>query len=325
MLNPSVGYASCVYDVNQDNVTRIAYFDAAGKAMNGPDGWAVCSYTYAGTTTTRRYTCADGTPFVNKKGYSGISQVKKGSQVVEEYYLDGAGKPVITSDGYAGWKKTYASGGKIGMQVYLGKDGNPINVPSLGYAQFNRTYSRGLLTEEIYYDADHRKTDCAEGYHRVVYTYGDKKRLAEEWYYGSNGSLTSCSGGYAGKVYEYDFSGRTTKVIYYSSNKSSQAASDEALGASEVRTTYAGGKEATVSYYLKGKPTLNSEGYFRKESVFDKGGRLTSRSWYGPDGSLINTANGYAMIEYAYDPQGRQISVRYYTADMALMTPKKTA
>ena len=222
VMNPKKGYAVCVSDVNLDKISSTKYYDENNRLINGPSGWASCVYTYTSTSVTKRYFTSDGKGYVNSKGYCGVTQISKSGRVTEEYYLDENGSRTMIKAGYAGWQKTFATGGKVGKQVYVDTNGKPVNVPSLGYAQFNRTYSNKLLAEEYYFDASHNPVECANGYHKVVYTYDKNKRVIEEWYYSASGTRTRCSGGYAGKAYEYDFAGRTTKVTYFDSTGKNQ-------------------------------------------------------------------------------------------------------
>ena len=152
-----------------------------------------------------------------------------------------------------------------------------------GYSAIRYAYDeKGNVTREAWYDTEDRPMTLGDTYCAVVRAYNDDKQVVYTQYLEENGYPIASKAGYA--AVRREFSGKTvTKESYFDPSDQPVLSAD---GYATVITTLTGDKVMAVAY-------LDTAG------------------------NPVNCAKGYCEIRYAYDADGKQEAVTYWTVEGA--------
>ncbi len=256
-------YALLTYD-RYDRVTESRYFDAAGNAIDGPEGcaWVAREYTSRGQVSLLRYfdgegrgtavngvwgvkrefnafgnlaketwLDAEGEPVLNDDGYAGTvyDYDLSNSASVERYYqryVDTEGEPIAAKNGAWGLTMLYYPTTRVRVVTFIGADGEPI-VTEDGYAILEyEEDENGNRVWEGYYDAIHAQINCAAGYSSVERGYDSMGRLISERYLDRYNKLTNNVEGVAGWNGYYNGEGELVVTSRYDQDRKSVKTDD---------------------------------------------------------------------------------------------------
>ncbi len=212
------GYAVLKFKMKDHKITRIWYTHADGKPATGPDGWYKCeqvwdtkgrisvirfldtqekltdqggyareTYTYnSGLVTVIRYNAQDNVIPISGDAVS-VRRKMSGEQILEETYLDAAGQPVATPEGYMAVSYTYNKAGQLEQVQYRNEKGDK-TVCKQGYSAIRQTWSNGLLQRRTYLDENGLNVNNTDGICEEEYVYDEEGRMTEVRRYDASGN-----------------------------------------------------------------------------------------------------------------------------------------
>ena len=210
---------------SRNQVSLIRYFDSAGNSMkiNGAYGIA-SSYNSFGKLETETWLDADGAPAVNEDGYASIhydydlSDASRAEKYFQ-YYLDAQGQPVAAANGAWGMNTVYYPVTRVHVLTFVDEAGKPVTT-SEGYAILEYEQDEnGNRTWEGYYDAIHAAINCLEGYASKETTFDSNGRKVAERYLDRYNKLTNNADGVAGWNGYYDSEGQLVITNCYDQDR----------------------------------------------------------------------------------------------------------
>jgi tRNA A-37 threonylcarbamoyl transferase component Bud32/CTP:molybdopterin cytidylyltransferase MocA len=276
------------------NQTAVAYFDAEGKpAFAKPRAIhrSETRYDERGFSLEFRYLDGGGKPTVTSEGYARhvITRDENGYAVAFAYF-DEKDRPTAANGGYARETIERDERGRIvGWRVW-DADGKP--VVSEGYhRKARRLDESGRMVETAFFDAADRPTLTADGYAILRKSYDASGNVVEESYFGTDGKPISLKAGYAGIRYEYD--DRDNRIS----------------------TRYVDGD---------GKAVFGERGYARQRKKYDENGKEQESAYFGPDDRpVIESRLGIHRLTVVHDARGNPIETTTYGVDRKLVVTKK--
>lgn len=283
-------------------LVRVTWMDETGAPAEGPDGYAIVTYTRGGGTTTETYFDAEGQPCEANGGYYGQAVTTDGKgRVTEIVFLDSNGRITMNNRQYARVTIAYTSFGAVRRQSYYGIDKKRTMVPSLGYAAFECEFRGKTMTKRTYLDAAGNPTDGADGYAIMIQKVNKKNQIVGIEYQHANGSPATCPDGWSRSEITLDKKGRETSVKYYSEDG---RLTDRNTGYAWEETVYPSDEEERITRYdLDGKPVERAEGYVTLVRI-RKNSRIVKEYFLNADGNRVPNANGAGALTYSYDQDG---------------------
>lgn len=206
------------YD-NLGRSIKIEYFDAVGSPVLIQYGYAAVQYkrNYQGYITRETYYDVDGAPIMIPSHYAILEKDynKTGTLLISQRYLDTAGRPVESIDGYASFNREYNDLNQIICEEYYDEEGQLVLLPQ-GYAVIEKEYdANGNIAVQRYLDVDHHPILLSSGYAEIHRTFNEKKQVIREEYYDTDGKPVSSKAGYASLVNQYDKDGQLFLTWFY--------------------------------------------------------------------------------------------------------------
>ena len=131
-----VGAAEWEEETKNGKTSRRIWTDANGEIALSPEGYAIVTMSYSGTSVTEKYYDADGNPAQAAGGYFGRILTYGNKHRLEEIvYLDANWEKAACAEGYARVRISYTSAGGVTQAGYYDEANHLMIVPSLGYAQ----------------------------------------------------------------------------------------------------------------------------------------------------------------------------------------------
>ncbi len=205
----SDGYAIEVVSTVRNGASRRTFLDANGQpTLRGFRGCASLAVEVTagaeaaprGWTTTETCLGIDGRPLVNANNYSKRLVVRdEQGRRVDERYLTPTGDTAQHVEGYARFTAEYTGSGRVVRYLVAGQ-----------WFSFEEARDAdGNVLERACFDGEHkrRSDSAAGGFWRVVRTY-ERGLLAGERYYDVNDEPTQHLCGFFSRVMEYDAQGR---------------------------------------------------------------------------------------------------------------------
>ena len=191
--------------------------------INGAYGIA-SSYNSFGKLETETWLDADGAPAVNEDGYASIhydydlSDASRAEKYFQ-YYLDAQGQPVAAANGAWGMNTVYYPVTRVHVLTFVDEAGKPVTT-SEGYAILEYEQDEnGNRTWEGYYDAIHAAINCLEGYASKETTFDSNGRKVAERYLDRYNKLTNNADGVAGWNGYYDSEGQLVITNCYDQDR----------------------------------------------------------------------------------------------------------
>ena len=205
--------------------SQVRYFgvDGKGMAVDGEYGFRK-EYSAFGKLSRKTWLDGNGSPARNEEGYVSIRydyDLIDANQVEKyfSYYLDEQDEPVAAKNGAWGITELYYPVTRIHTITYINEAGEPV-VTTDGYAILEYELNdQGNRVWEGYYDAAYAQTNCADGYSSVERGYDQEGRLISERYVDRYNKLTNNKNGVAGWTGRYDENGELIITSCYDKNR----------------------------------------------------------------------------------------------------------
>jgi energy-coupling factor transporter ATP-binding protein EcfA2 len=299
---------------------EITYLGLDEKPVLLPDGYATMRSTYdsRGNVIRLTYHSANGEPAQAKKygSYGLKAEYDEQGNKTAVTYLDKDGKPMPIADGYATFKSTYDSRGKVIRQTFYGANGEAVQSKKDGYHGWAAEYDeQGNQTVETYLGTDGEPMPSADGYVTRKSTYDARGNVIRLTFHGPNGEpVQSKKDGYYGREAEYDEQGNKIVETYFGLDGKPMLLPD---GYASVKSTYdARGKETRRSLHgVNGEPVVDKDGNHGWEAEYDEQGNKTVETYLAKDGKPMPGADGYATVKSTYDSRGNVIRLTYHSAN----------
>ena len=202
------------YDDEGNNI-RITYLDREGNPKIIGDGYAIEEREYKQKRfIASRYYDADYQP-VRTAGYGcgRRNEYDEKGRISRVTYVDEAGNPVMTSQGYASYTREYLSaketeGASVTRDMYFNENGEPAQ-QSLGYYGVeNVKDGDGRVTRITYLDADGKPAATNKGYTSLTRSYHADGHINTEQYFDADGNPYALSEG------QYGYQKAGDKITY---------------------------------------------------------------------------------------------------------------
>lgn len=287
------------------------FYDENGEKMYDITGVASYAYTFdrRNRLTSVRFYDIDGELTYYRMGseYGNANQsIRQGGAIgIDTYGMGGnaAGVDVEYPDEYTM------------RNTYIDKSGKPAKCFN-GYAVLENKYNKDGMKERMnFYDENGAPVRAAYNAASIVYQYNDSSKVSTISYLDENGALCLNMLGFAEARPLYDYSGRPAGIEYFDTQGEpcwvhhTEGGSDNF---SKVEMEFNSlGKLAAVRYRNPAGDIVQVEGKDERRIEYDERGNCTSIKNYSVMGNLMNDSSGAAVVNAAYDEQGREIS-RYY-------------
>lgn len=200
--------------------------------------------------------------------------------IVEERFLDGAGRPVPDESGACAWHSVYDAGNCVRRSAH-GPSGEPIAT--------------------------------AEGYHAIAFVRDEHGDCVSETCLAVDGSPVTTRRGYARVERRFDGEGEEIETRCFDAS-GRRALADGAVW----RITFARQRRGCVSeeryFDTDDRPCLSSQGAHLVKRVFDERGYLVESAAFGLDGKPVADLTGVQRREYRRARDGT-LDVRYFGRD----------
>lgn len=299
------------YDEN-DNWISIEYFSADGRSshdgMNCPK--VTLTYDEWGNRIKEVYTSSNGMPALHKEfGCSGFIYEYEDGNRTSFTSINGNEKPMVNQQGWSKAKFTYDEGGhQTSISYYDLNDAPTLNkTPNGSWAKEQYVVdAKGLLLECSYFDAE-GKASNVNGFHKMKCEYDDVGNVLKNSYYDSKGNLTTTWGRYALVTYVYDEYYRLVKTRYFDTKSNPVICNDNTAG-EDMEYDKKGNLVKLTCIGKDGKPTLCANLFATQSVVYDENGNISSLEYRDVSNNLCETGEGYARIEYVYEPKSLNVS-----------------
>ncbi len=329
------------YDA-RGNPVRSTRFDADGAAMIDDSGWAGfrtefdardrmilrvqlgpdgkdlitpdrprerLSYDAYDRVIRVDYEGPDGAPLRSPEigAASVVQRYDRAGRLVETTYLDTAGRPAATAEGYAILRQTYDRYGREITREFLGPDASPVAPAPGGPAGWTTRYTpTGQVMLTTYRGVDGGPArDPDSGAFGVRNSYDASGRLTEEVFLGADGAPMVTAQGFAGSRRTYDAFGREARLIYLGADLKPVQPADIAA---QVATRYdAYGREIERRFFnADGHPAPSpASGRAIVRTRYDQFGRLVEEQSLGVDERPVTRRDqGWSRKTIAYDASG---------------------
>ena len=238
-------YGKSVTTDGKGRVTEIIFLDSNGRITMNSQQYARVTITYTNFGAVRRqsyYGIDKKRTVVPALGYAAFECEFRGKTMTRRTYLDAAGKPTDTADGYAVMIQKVNKKNQITGIEYQHADGTPATCPD-GWSRSEITLDKkGRETSVKYYTADGKLTDRSLGYawEETAYPSDDEERvtrydlagrpverdggyvtlvrirkdgrITREYFLDADGNRVANAGGAGALAYSYDQDGNITGI-----------------------------------------------------------------------------------------------------------------
>ena len=341
------------YDIYGRVITTIwVGADGEPKAIDGERVYgARFEYGETGQVKVKWWIGRDGNPVSHRDGEAGTAyEYDERGNETRVQYVDASGNAVAIG-GRIGEEKAYDADGHQVLLRFIGQDRKEVNC-SGGWSRRERSYNRnGHMTSVRFFNADGgiEKSDDDEDYYYHVDTCDDGGRVIERRFFGRDEKPSLGKNGTAGWRSSYEENGRIDRTVYFGLDgkpcptrqgywgmliakdangnrtireflgKDGELVAGDTDGEAGCRTKFdAAGHELMREYYgIDRKPLLSSGGWARFEKSYDVRGNVTSAIYFDAEGNVLlwHKKDKYAYHVSEFDPNGKEVSRRYYGTD----------
>lgn len=305
----------CVHDA-WNNRTEEAYFDSTDNPVTINDGYARWTKRYdeRGLLREQNYWGTNGPAAdVAREEY----RYDAGGNLLEKLAFDARGDPANQrGTRWHKWEAAYDADGQRTNLAYRDINGALVNGAN-GYARQVSRFENGRLVERKWLDAAGDLAKGEESHALMKARYDAHGNLVEQSFFGANGQPVDGPEGHAHYAARFAGLGRRLSAKYTYSNTystNSPGSRQNRNHASEsVLFDERGNQIQWACFDEQGRPMLNlAEGVHKVEKLHDEYGRWISKAYFGTNGQLMMTTNGYARIEVTYDEGGRFGELWFY-------------
>ena len=265
-----------------------------------------------------------GKPAASEEGYAEKRlRYDDQARLILESYYDAEQKPYLTADGYASVSRTYDKDGRIKTITYLGLDGMPVIMPAKGYASLHYSYSSLNQREVIrtsYCDTEGEIIQpYSLGYAIVEQTYNESGLLVQEAYFNADDAPAYRSDyRVAAILYEYSDGGDLIHEYYRDAEGLPVNRADK--GYAVVHQTFERGQVVQRSYegYVDHtlKPVPNRTTGATVVKYSYQNGNIQREDYYGPDGEKRVLRQDTGYAASEYEYEnGQLIAQHFYGTD----------
>ncbi|MBT3218119.1 MAG: hypothetical protein HN348_03435 [Proteobacteria bacterium] len=236
------------------------------------------------------------------------------NRIVAEVYLDGDGKSVWSSKGFARLEKSYQGPFPLAVEVrYYDESGRPVEVDGIArYVAYVDDLGRNV--GGAIFDDQNQPTYARYPYSSWEITLDRHGRDIERMTYNVDGKPGSKDSSHVKSRFRYDSRGNIVE----------KWAEDE-LG-NPVLTFFgwahaayvfdvAGNNIAWTQYGVDGLPTFGASGYATKRMEYNAVGMLTGEAGFGIEGEPVVSTYGYHSWKAIFDDYWREKERRYFGID----------
>jgi hypothetical protein len=255
---------------------------------------------------------------VNTFGVCKTDYEYKDGRAIRQTRLDDKGNIVKAStvgDGVAIIKYEYDSKGNEISRSYFDEYNKPMNDVNGRHMTKYKYASTDMLTGVSYFDKSMSAVGDRDGIHRYEYTRDDKGRIITEAYFDAASTPLKDK---HDEVYmmkrRYDEFGRELSRSFWENSSTKMVRWN---GYHEQVNKYNEEGQVTEVVYLddKGALFLSASGYSRFVNTYNTNARLLERKCFSGDTAVhvVNSfVQGYHVIRYTYDNNGRVASLQYF-------------
>ena len=315
------------------------WFDADGKPIRQTGIGSKTSWDGPSVKTTWHFDRGTAKPAADRNGAYGEREwFNEFGEVTNRLFLAADESPVVTKAGHAGIAYEYAEFGgkrKKTRTTWYALDGSPVMSKDGNCAILVETYDdRGLDTAYIKYDGNgnliEQYPDEGAAYRsfEMLHRPQTYKETKMTWI-GTNGCpVVGKKSGYAWRTHDYSDDLFITTYRYYGVDGSPVVFRGDYCGTIVAKDHHL--NETNVIYLgLSGHPVINTSiGYASRSRTYDytwgqddDNRKMTSESYFGPDGRPMAIRTGEAGWRDRFDDYGRQIERTYFgTNGLPVMT-----
>ncbi|MBP3720092.1 MAG: hypothetical protein J6J41_02045 [Clostridia bacterium] len=305
-----VGAAEWEEETKNGKTSRRIWTDANGEIALSPEGYAIVTLSYSGTSVTEKYYDADGNPAQAAGGYYGRILTYGNKHRLEEIvYLDANWEKAACAEGYARVRISYTSAGGVTQAGYYDEANHLMIVPSLGYAQVKNDYRGTTLTKTTYLDAEKQPVDTPLGYAVMNQNVNRSNRVTGISFEHADGSPAVGPEGWAVMERELDKKNRETSRKYYDL---SGAMTDRGLGYAYETKKWESDRVCVISRYsLENQQVPMGAGYVSLRRETNRDGQVIRETFLDETGAVQENTEGVASRKYTYDDGDRMVRVTF--------------
>ena len=312
------GYHRWVASHDGDRMVEQRFIDEGGEPTVNPAGQHRITWTDDDDGHAKELaTDAGGVPVVDREASNERTRRELDDQdrAVARWYVDAAGLPTVSSDGYHRAELTLDSWGRTTRERLFGLGGARAS-GKLGYHLVTSHFDdRGDVVERAWFAPDDSPTLREGGYHRVVYERDARGRNVREARFGVNGepvvpdgfhSVKNVYGSHDQLLTQASFGGSAEPVAVSGQGHLKRFRYDVFLD------------EVEVSWRdIAGRPALNKEGWHRRVLRRDARGQVIEKLLFDEEGRPTGTTARPHRTVMSRDGFGRIIQWRYFAAEGA--------
>ena len=317
-----------------ENTLRIDYVNEQGVISFAADKqYATMAITTEDGLQIVEYFDADGNPARQRMGqYALYRQLDEAGRIWKVTFLGINKEPIVCSNGYASYIRTFYENGNIKAEHYLDEQGNPIRTGPYGYGCFREYDDQNRNTILTYLDENDHPVVTTQGFaiaRRVYYENGDSAgRIKEEYYFDAEDKPAVLSHGQSGRYIEYDQYGRDVLFTYLDADGHPIKTRE---GYTTVKRNYYDDDtiESEMYFDLDGSPVSLSEGQYGvryingKQVYLDQNGQEQfniRKILYNNEVAVIISAALLILISSLVSKKGNGILLVFYIAVILYMT-----
>ena len=273
--------------------------------------------------TIQEYYGTDGKLMNLAAGYAYvIKETNANGEAIRLSYFDREGKAALINQGISVINRRYDEKGNIISEWYLDKEGEPAAHKKNKYHRIERTYQDSKhITSEEWFDTDGSPMTIDDTYVRIEKDFDEKGNTIAERTYGADGNPIARKAGYDEVRREFGENNKAVSISYYLKG----APTLTTAGVSVVKRQYDEKGNITSEWYLgvDGEPIRHLKNkYHRVDRIYLDAKHITSEAWFDTDGSPMALDDTYARIEKDFDEKWNTIAERTYGADGNLIARK---
>ncbi len=260
-----------------ENTLRIDYVNEQGEISFAADKqYATMMITTEGDLQIVEYFDAEGNPARQRMGqYALYRWVDESGRIWKVTFLGINKEPILCSNGYSSYIRTFYENGNIKAEHYLDEQGNPIRTGSYGYGCYREYDDQNRNTILTYLDENDHPVVTTQGFaiaQRSFYEDGDSAdRIKEEFYFDAEDRPAVLSHGQSGRYIEYDQYGRDVLFTYLDAD---------------------------------GHPIKTLEGYTTVKRKYNDDDTIESEMYFDREGNPVSLSEGQYGVRYI---SGRQV------------------
>lgn len=260
-----------------ENTLRIDYVNEQGVISFAVDKqYATMVITTEGDSQIVEYFDANGNPARQRMGqYALYRQLDELGRIWKVTFLGINKEPIICSNGYASYIRTFYENGNIKAEYYLDELDNPIRTGPYGYGSWREYDELNRNTILTYLDENDHPVVTTQGFatvRRVYYEDGDSEgRIKEEYYFDAEDKPAVLSHGQSGRYIIYDQYGRDVLFTYLDAD---------------------------------GNPIITPEGYTTIKRNYNDDDTIESEMYFDREGNPVSLSEGQYGVRYI---SGKQV------------------